>query len=564
MPTTQPLDSLMLYGRLDELGRCEDKGHTYVTTGGATTYRSCADLIRDARRVHTHLLSRGIEAGDRVALVASDARSFIPAFLGGVLAGAVLVPVAPLPVGGNKEAYSTLVRKIAEAADITAIIAPASLQPVLAWAPQCATVLSYEELEAPVQAHAPAAPLDPQTTCFLQFTSGSTGQPKGVVVSYRNLAANCRAIMEHGLRITDTDVGVSWLPLHHDMGLIGKVLAPLTYPTDMVYLSTSAFIKNPNLWLEVISRFKGSISFGPNFALAYVVKHFKRRPVTLDLSSLRILGCGAEPINPEVLDEFGAAFGPHGLRADAITPSYGMAEATLAVSFSSPWRQIVVDRARYETQHQAHVSPCVEPPSGLRLVSCGRTFPEHEVAIIDRHGDRVADGHVGEIVVKGPSVTSGYFRNPAATLAAYVDGWLKTGDLGVQIDDELYVCGRVKDLIIVNGRNYCPQDIEWLVETLPGVRAGSVVACAVPGHGTERLVILAEVRQQAPGTNLGAEIRRLVADALGIMVHDAVVLPPGGIPKTTSGKVQRAKARAAYLSDRSSHTGNSTSAGALA
>jgi fatty-acyl-CoA synthase len=542
------LDSLMLYRQPQSLARRSDKGHTYIGPGETALYRTYAELMADARRMHAHFFERGVRPGDRVALVASDTRSFIPAFVGGVLAGAALVPLAALPVGGQRQNYSTLVYKIARLAEVGTIIAPTSLQTLFEGLCGHAVFVSYEELKAPAPVQPTPARLSPESTCFLQFTSGSTGDPKGVVVSYRNLAANCRAIMEHGLLINDGDVGVSWLPLHHDMGLIGKVLAPLTYPTEMVYLSTSAFIKNPNLWLQTVSRFKGTITFGPNFAFAHVVKHFKRRPVELDLSSLRVLGCGAEPINPEVLNEFASTFAPHGLRPGAIMPSYGMAEATLAVSFSSTWRELAIDRKAFEAQHQAVVVPASNAPTSgqLRLVSCGGPFVNHDIAIIGPRGTRLADGKVGEIVVKGPSVTAGYFRNQTATAAAFADGWLKTGDLGVLLDGELYVCGRIKDLIIVNGRNYCPQDIEWLVETLPGVRSGSVVACAVPGHGTEQVVILAEVRRQEPGANLSAEIRRLVAAEFGFIVRDAVILPPGSIPKTTSGKVQRAKARANY------------------
>jgi fatty-acyl-CoA synthase len=367
------------------------------------------------------------------------------------------------------------------------------------------------------------------------------------MVSYRNLAANTRAIMEHGLQINERDVGVSWLPLHHDMGLIGKVLAPLAHLTEMVYLSTSAFIKNPNLWLEAVSRYGGTITFAPNFAFAYVAKHYQRRPIALDLTRLRVLGCGAEPINPEVLADFTRIFAPAGLRSDAIAPSYGMAEATLAVSFGRPWHTLAIDRHACEAQRQAVPS---QSGAALRLVSCGSAFPEHEIAIVDEQGRPTAAGSIGEIAVRGPSVSSGYFRNPQATARSFVNGWLRTGDLGFLADGELYVSGRLKDLIIVNGRNYSPQDLEWLVETLPGVRSGAVVACAVPGYGTEHIVVLAEARKQEPGTQLSDDIRRLLADEMGVLVHAALVLPAGSIPKTTSGKVQRAKACAEYLAGR--------------
>ena len=542
------LEPRLLYRLLDRIGQCHDRGHTYLASAGATSRRSYAELARDAVVMHTRLHQRGLAVGHRLALVAADAHSFIPAFLAGVRAGLVLVPLSPPPLGGRQQGYATLLRQIASAADLHGIVVPENLRELATQAAPLAQVLSYEELFAATDGPAPPpAALTPDDTCFLQFTSGSTGSPKGVMVSYRNLAANTRAIMEHGLQINEHDVGVSWLPLHHDMGLIGKVLAPLAHLTEMVYLSTSAFIKNPNLWLDAVSRHGGTITFAPNFAFAYVTKHYRRRPIALDLTRLRVLGCGAEPINPEVLADFTHTFAPAGLRSDAIAPSYGMAEATLAVSFARPWRTLAIDRQACEAQRKAVPADPARPAAALQLVSCGRAFPEHEIAILDEQGRPAAAGAIGEIAVRGPSVSTGYFRNPEASARSFVGGWLRSGDLGFLAEGEVYVCGRVKDLIIVNGRNHCPHDLEWLGETLPGVRSGAVVACAVPGHSTENIVILAEARKQEPGMQLGDDIRRLLADEMGILVHDALVLPSGSIPKTTSGKVQRAKARHEYL-----------------
>lgn len=542
------LESRLLYQLFDRIGQCHDRGHTYLASAGAASRRSYAELARDATVVHTRLHERGLAAGQRLALVATDAHSFIPAFLAGVRAGLVLVPLSPPPLGGRQQGYVTLLRQIASAADLHGIVVPPHLLEIARQAAPHAQALSYEALQAPIDCPPPPqAALTPEDTCFLQFTSGSTGSPKGVMVSYRNLAANTQAIMEHGLQINEHDVGVSWLPLHHDMGLIGKVLAPLAHLTEMVYLSTSAFIKNPNLWLDAVSRHGGTITFAPNFAFAYVTKHYRRRPVALDLSRLRVLGCGAEPINPEVLADFKRTFEPAGLRNNAIAPSYGLAEATLAVSFGHSLRTLAIDRQACEAQRKAVPADPACETAALHLVSCGRAFPEHEIAILDEQGRPAAAGAIGEIAVRGPSVSTGYFRNPEASARTFVDGWLRTGDLGFLAEGEVYICGRAKDLIIVNGRNLCPQDLEWLVETLPGVRTGAVVACAVPGHGTENIVILAETRKPEPGMQLSDDIRRLLADEMGILVHDALVLPTGSIPKTTSGKVQRAKARSEYL-----------------
>lgn len=539
----KPTEPTPLYALLDRIERCHERGHTYLASAGESRKRSYAELMAVAATVHSQLHQRGFVAGQRLALIAADAASFIPAFVAGVRAGLVLVPLAPPPLGGRQQSYSTLLRQIAGTADLQGIVAPESLHTLVAEAMPGVPVLGYDALHTFTREPAPApAELTPDDTCFLQFTSGSTGMPKGVVVSYRNLAANTRAIMEHGLQITARDVGVSWLPLHHDMGLIGKVLAPLAHGTEMVYLSTSAFIKNPNLWLDAITRHGGTISFAPNFAFAYVAKHYLRRPVPLHLGSLRVLGCGAEPINPEVLAEFSRCFAPLGLREGVIAPSYGMAEATLAVSFSRRWHTLAIDRSACETRRRAVPSDTVD---ALRLVSCGPAFPEHAITVLDEHGRHLAAGVIGQIAVRGPSVSRGYFRNPEASAQHFVDGWLHTGDLGFLHEGEVYICGRVKDLIIVNGRNVYPQDIEWQVETLPNVRSGAVVAFAVPGTATEQVIVLAEARGQ--GGDLDERIRERLAEEMGLTVHDVRVLPSGRIPKTTSGKVQRAKARAEYL-----------------
>ncbi|WOB09405.1 fatty acyl-AMP ligase [Piscinibacter gummiphilus] len=532
-----------LYALLDAIERCEERGHTYLASGGVSRQRSYAELMATALTVHGQLNARGLRAGQRLAVIAADASSFIPTFVAGVRAGLVLVPLAPPPLGGRQQSYAALLRQIAGVAELHAIVAPESLHTLVAEAMPGVPLLGYDELHTPTGQPTPApAELTPDDTCFLQFTSGSTGTPKGVIVSYRNLAANTRAIMEHGLQITPRDVGVSWLPLHHDMGLIGKVLAPLAHRTEMVYLSTSAFIKNPNLWLDAISRHGGTISFAPNFAFAYVAKHYLRRPVPLHLGSLRVLGCGAEPINPEVLAEFSRCFAPLGLRDGVIAPSYGMAEATLAVSFSRRWHTLAIDRHACEAQRRA--LPC-EAAGALRLVSCGPAFPEHAITVLDAQGQHLDAEAIGEIAVRGPSVSRGYFRNPEASAGNFVDGWLRTGDLGFLHGGEVYICGRVKDLIIVNGRNVCPQDVEWLVETLPGVRSGAVAAFAVPGAATEQVVVLLEARGQERG--LEERIRERLAEEMGLTLHDVRVLPSGRIPKTTSGKVQRAKARGEYL-----------------
>lgn len=541
-----------LFDRLPALASLSSKGHRYRESEGKEFHRSYAELVLEARRVHAHITGRGVERGDRLGLLATDARSFIPAFLGCVLAGVIPVPMCPPAIGGRESARNEQLRRIAEVAGAKAVVMPAAMDSARV-ALGTVPTLAYESLQAPIDPAPFAATGAEDGICFLQFTSGSTGVPKGVTVTHRNIAANAQAIMRHGLGICDDDVGVSWLPLFHDMGLVGMVLAPLIYPTNMVYLSSSSFIRNPNLWLDTISLCRGTITFAPNFALALAARHFKRRPRSLDLRSLRVVGCGAEPIVPEVLADFVDTFHPHGLRREAVMPSYGMAEATLAITFDSHDRlprEIRIDRESYELHGRAVIvagSPQTHRQA-VRLVSCGRVFPGHELAIFDERRNRRPDGYVGEVGIFGPSVTAGYFGNPAATAEAYVDGWLMTGDLGFMHEGELYICGRIKDLIIVNGRNHHPQDLEWIVGRLEGVRTGSVAAFSVAGGETERVIIVAE--SKGGGPSLQGLIRREVQAEAGVLPDEILLVAPGNVPKSTSGKVQRSLARTLYLSGR--------------
>jgi fatty-acyl-CoA synthase len=538
-----------LLDRIPALASLSGKGHRYREAEGREHHRSYAELVLEARRVHAHLTSQGLASGDRLAVLATDARSFMPVFLGCVLARVIPVPMCPPFIGGRESAHNGQLRRIVEVAGAKAVVIPESMEPARA-AFGTVPTLMYESLQAPIQPAPLLGALPENDICFLQFTSGSTGVPKGVVVTHRNLAANARAIYEHGIAVTDRDVGVSWLPLFHDMGLVGMMLGPLIYQTNMVCLSTASFIKSPNLWLETISQCRGTFTIAPNFAFALATRHFKRRPRPLDLSTLRVVGCGAEPIVPEVLAEFIETFRPHGLRPEGVMPSYGLAEATVAVSFDSIERvprELRIDRESYELQGRA-VPSAQRARREVRLVSCGRAFPGHEIAIFDERRNRLADGGVGEIGVYGPSVTAGYFGNPAATAETFVDGWLMTGDLGVLHEGELYVCGRSKDLIIVNGRNYYPQDLEWIVERLEGVRPGGVAAFSIPGSDTERVIIVAETR--GGDAALQTLIRREVQAEAGILPDEVILVARGGVPKSTSGKVQRRRARALYLDGR--------------
>jgi len=372
-------------------------------------------------------------------------------------------------------------------------------------------------------------------------------------VTHGSLRANTWAIMHDGLRVNRLiDRGVSWLPLHHDMGLIGFVLGPLFHQVPVTFIPPLSFAKNATIWLETIHNARGTISFAPNFAYALAARRAKPQQMSRwDLSCMRVFGCGAEPIHPGTMRAFVEKFSACGLKPAALLPCYGLAEATLAVSFTGLDEKLSTDsvgRDLYETAKRADAVP---PPSGeanetLEFVSCGRAFPGHEVAAFDDDGQRLGDRQVGELWVRGPSVARGYYRDPESSRTTFAGGWLRTGDLGYLVDGNVHVTGRKKDLIIINGRNYDPQGIEWLADNVPEVRAGSTVAFSVPGAAGEALVVIAESRTPDSDALMEA-IKQRINEQLQLVASDVVIAPPGALPKTSSGKIQRRKARQQYV-----------------
>ena len=545
-------------GVVAALNSCEglhERGFTFVSAKGPgeDLFVSFHELRELARRRAAHYLSQGLQRGDRVALVIPEGEHFIPAFLGALWIGLIPVPLYPPLSLGKLDAFMEALVTILNAARPRALLTTGRVGKVL-WSavgriPSLEKVITTEELQAePPLALPDAADLQEADIAFLQFTSGSTALPKGVVVTHGSLAANCKAIVVDGLRVNpQRDKGVSWLPLYHDMGLIGLVLAPILHGISIVYLPTLSFIKNATSWMETIHKHKGTMSFAPNFAYALVTKRAKPEQIARwDLSQMRVFGCGSEPINPETMRNFVAAFAPSGLKPEALLPCYGMAEATLAISFvdlKEPLRTDGIDAERYHTDRKA------APGKGLDVVNCGRTFPGHELSIQDEDGRLLPDRNVGEICFRGPSVAAGYWENPEATRAAGMGtagGWLRTGDLGYLVAGELYISGRIKDILIVNGRNYYPQRLEWLVDEIPSVRKGSAVVFTRPGAASEEIVVAAETRSDDPAA-LRAQIVSRINEEFQLAVTDVALVPPGALPKTSSGKLQRRKTRDQYL-----------------
>jgi fatty-acyl-CoA synthase len=533
------------------------KGYTFLDNDLNPTDWSFAEVCLEAKRIGASLLAHGLAKGDRVALVLNSPEDFVLSFLGAISVGIMPVPLYPPLALGRMDNYIDRAAGILRVSGARVLLTTREFFPVLQpLMYRVSTLKGLLEVGGVSQANPDLvlkeSETQPDEPCFLQFTSGSTSAPRGVVVTHRNLIANARAMIETLEIHPDFDRAASWLPLYHDMGLIGFVIATLVAQIPVVFIPTIAFVKHPGVWMDTVHKYRATITFGPNFAFDLAAKRAPKNVCArLDLSCLRVLGCGAEPINPRTMEKFLAAFGPLGLKSNAIMPCYGMAEATLAIAFDHlhrPVRKLIIDRQAYETRNIA--LPLLngdgnDPKKRFELVSCGRTFKEHDLKILDDSGDFLPEGKVGEIVFRGPSVTPGYFRNPEASRQLLKGGWLHTGDLGFILKGDLYVSGRQKDLVIINGRNYPPQAIEWVVEEIAGIRKGSVVAFSVEGDSTERLIIIAETNI-ADCSKLEQAVCEQVRSAFGLTASRVVLVGRGSVPKTSSGKLQRRRAKALF------------------
>jgi fatty-acyl-CoA synthase len=528
-----------------------DRSVTFVRSNGDERSISYTELWLEARRRAHALRQLGLSRGDRVALILTDADEFVLTFIGALTAGIVAVPMYPPQSLAKLEAYSDTVRHILVASGARVLVTNESLKRMIdgylaATNNGAAVGLDGVQVVLERDLCCELDTFDAETAwsvslddlAFLQFTSGSTSHPKGVMVTHRNLTVNSHAIMFDGLKSTPDDRGVSWLPLYHDMGLIGFVIAPLYALVQVMFLPTTAFIRRPSLWLDAIHRFRGTITFAPNFAFALASRAITEAQASQwDLSCLRALGCGAEPIQPDVLRTFLHRFGQQGLRPESILPSYGMAEATLAVTFSDLDEPLTTDRVDLKAMHGGQARPA-NGGAAMELVSCGRPFPGHELAVMGPDGARLGDRAVGEVWLRGPSVTAGYFGDAEATEAAFGGGWLRTGDLGYLADGHLYICGRSKDLIILGGKNYYPQDIERIASSVNGVREGQCVAFScLDASGAERAIVVAEAKKSAPG--IAQAIVQAARAELGIHISEVVLIKRSTLAKTSSGKVRR-------------------------
>jgi len=535
---------------LEQLASSERDAHRYRDNGSVVEL-NYGELIAEADRLARGMHRLGARRGDRVGLVLHRARDFVPAFLGCVRAGFIAVPLYPPLTLGQLTSWAETTGRMLATAQASLLLADSAVAYTLRnlpdQVPSLRDVVSMDDLpDGGELSHSPAS--DDQVV-FLQFTSGSTSAPRGVRVTHGSLWANAHAIMVDGLGASPDDRGVSWLPLYHDMGLIGFVMSPLVTRTPVTFISTLDFLKRPEVWIRTLSEDRGTISFAPNFGYALAARR-TRSTEGLDLSAIRVLGCGAEPIQPDAIQGFFERFSKVGLKPSAFLACYGLAETTLAVTFAEMQDELKLNHPELESgpSNDAH-----DKPSGIHrlerripVVSCGRPLPRHRVSILGADSEPLPERRLGEVFVEGPSVTDGYWNDEEATKRVFVNGGVKTGDLGYILDGELYVTGRLKDTIIVRGRNYDPTPIEVAAGRVDGVRTGNVAAFSLSGDLTERIVVAAEYREG----NLDAiesNIVRAVQRDVGLTVSEVVLIEAGSLPKTTSGKLQRSATRQQYL-----------------
>ena len=521
----------------------------------ARTY-AFSEMRDDAQAAAYRFLAAGIAPGDRVALIAETGPAFAALFFGAIYARAWPVPL-PLPTsfGGAKSYVDQLTIQL-RSADPALLLYPAELDGLGRDAATAAGVVAqawqdFAERDAP---DAPLAPAAGDDIAYLQYSSGSTRFPHGVAITHRGLLNNLAA-HGHGMHVRDSDRCVSWLPWYHDMGLVGCFLSPVANQMSTDYLKTEDFARRPLAWLDLISRNEGTtLSYSPTFGYDICARRVSSQldvAGRFDLSRWRVAGNGADMIRPDVMQAFVDAFADAGFQAGSFVPSYGLAEATLAVSIMPPGEGIVTELVEETLLSGGEGSRSDRPRRYRAVVNCGRAVRDTELKVASDDGVALADRQIGRVLCRGASVMVGYFRDEPATRACLSpDGWLDTGDMGYLSDGYLYIVGRAKDMIIVNGRNHWPQDIEWAVEQLPGFKQGDIAAFAITAEGGEETpAVLVHCRVVDPGERgrLKAEIRERVRAVTGM---NAVIelVPPRTLPRTSSGKLSRAKARSQYLS----------------
>lgn len=540
-------------------------GHNFYSgRGQLTAALPYAELREQAVSLGRRLAALGLERGARVALVADTDPDFVRAFFACQYAGLVPVPLPAAAYLGSRSAYTTQLRRLIENCGAEVAVAPLAFLPFLE---EAADGLSLRFLGDPTslaslpEGRAPMSPLGPDELAYIQYTSGTTRFARGVMVTQRSLMNNLAGIIARGVEGRPGDRSVSWLPFYHDMGFVGFVLAPLASQITVDYLSPADFAKRPQLWLTLMSQTRATVSFSPSFGYELCARRIRPEDAgRFDLSAWRVAGVGAEMIRPDALHRFAETLAPAGFDPKAFVACYGMAECSLAVSFAPTGRGIDVERIDRESLLHRRVALPVDDLAGpvddtrvSRFVNCGVPLPEYEVEVRDEAGCALPERHCGTLYLRGPSVMSGYFRNAAATRQVLSeDGWLDTGDIGYRTGQTIVITGRKKDLLIINGRNIWPQELEHIAEQQPEVRTGSAAAFSVPGMaGEETAVMVIQCRESDPARRsvLIERVQSTIREEMGINCLVELV-PLHTLPRTSSGKLSRAGAREDFLQRR--------------
>ena len=545
---------------LDYAAEGETGFNFYNGVGKLSAVLPYKKLQKEARSLARRLLGLGPERGARVAMVADTHPDFMRYFFACQYAGLVPVPLPASIYLGGREAFVKQLRRLLVSCKADIAIAPDEYLPYLREAADPLDVSYYGSTNAFV--HLPEEPveLDPSGAdelAYLQYTSGSTRFPRGVMITQQTVINNLSAMITYGIQLQQSDRVVSWLPFYHDMGLVGMVLAPLAAQISVDYLSPRDFAMRPRLWLKLMSENRGTISFSPPFGYELCQRRLRPNDVkALDLDSWRVAGVGAEPITLEPLKCFAETLAPAGFNKNAFVAGYGMAECTLAVSFSPLGLGMIADNVERDHlvnfQKAIPFNPAIgDMTSGMKtFVSCGEPLPGYDVQVRNEHGRVLPERQVGTLFVRGPSVMRGYFNDDEATKEVLSeDGWFDTGDLAYWNANSIIITGRAKDLIIINGRNVWPQDLESIAEQQPEVRTGDASAFSLPGaDGSDTAVLLIQCRdpEKATGSALAVNVKSHIRREFGIDCKIELV-PRHTLPRTTSGKLSRSKARKDYI-----------------
>lgn len=545
------VDVLLLYATGDP-----DRAHVFLQDEhGREEVITYGMLFENSLRIAHQLQKRGLVAGETVAIMQPTNAGFFYTFFGVLLANCIPVPIYPPFRPQQIEAYAKLEAKILQNAAARMLVTfheAEKLSKLLrAFVPSLKYVLTVNDLLTSDE-KAPIYPAKADDFALIQYTSGSTSAPKGVLLTHQNLLTNIRAYGE-ALGITHKDICVSWTPLYHDMGLIGLWLGSLYFGLPLILMSPLTFLNRPERWLWAIHYHRGTITGGPNFAYELCIRKIDPAMLEgLDLSSWRIAANGAEAIQPKTLERFTEKFAPYGFKSETHFPVYGLAESSVCLTAPPLNRVPLIDKIdRHGFEEEGLATPSSAPHS-LEFVACGTPISGQEIRIADQAGKVLPERHIGHIQFRGPSSMQGYYANPKATLAIYHDGWWDTGDVGYLAEGEIYITGRLKDVIIKAGRNLYPAEIEELAARVPQIRKGCVIAFGTidEERGTEKLIIVAETRDKKPRqpAAISEQVAEKIVSALDVSPDQVILVPPNTIPKTSSGKLQRAACKALYLS----------------